>query len=611
MIYDSLVFCIHRFPSVRAGTKEDQTEVTSPEQALEMVRNYHAATKHSLHRLARSLGYLDWATQPDPFRRFESAGLMLFPFMQEDSSPPYDLLFQPDKISPQQVCLRTIGQFFELSMAVSAWKEYMGSRWALRINPSSGNLHPTESYVLLGPPETGGEIPGFGCGARICHYAPREHGLEIRADLASETWRALVDGFPPGAFFVGLSSIFWREAWKYGERAFRYCQHDVGHALAALRLSAAMLGWRLVLLEDMADAEIAALLGLDRADEFHKAEPEYPELLAVVIPSAVEQEIPLALRESAVKETRSRAEWHGRANVLSCDHVAWDAIDVVAAACEKPRTTFGETNLVRESSRSRLGHNPAELRRDPVRISPMNPLREALPARQIITQRRSAVAMDGETSISSEGFYQMLARTLPAGNSCIFVPPWDAVWTTPRVHLCLFVHRVDGLSAGLYVLVRDLSKKRALRDAMKPSFVWEKPENCPSRLPLFNLADGDCTKLAAQVSCWQDIAGDGAFSLGMVAEFDAPLREHGAWCYKRLFWETGMIGQVLYLEAEAAGVRATGIGCFLDDPMHEAFGLSGSSYQSLYHFTVGGPLEDARLTTLPPYSAERGKNEAS
>ena len=65
-----------------------------------------------------------------------------------------------------------------------------------------------------------------------------------------------------------------------------------------------------------------------------------------------------------------------------------------------------------------------------------------------------------------------------------------------------------------------------------------------------------------------------------------------------------MIGQTLYLEAEAAGVRATGIGCFFDDPVHELFGLQGRNYQSLYHFTVGGPIEDARLTTLPPYPME-------
>jgi hypothetical protein len=62
-----------------------------------------------------------------------------------------------------------------------------------------------------------------------------------------------------------------------------------------------------------------------------------------------------------------------------------------------------------------------------------------------------------------------------------------------------------------------------------------------------------------------------------------------------------MIGQTLYLEAEAAGIRGTGIGCYFDDEMHDLLGPSDRSWQSLYHFTVGGPVEDTRLTTLPPY----------
>ena len=65
-----------------------------------------------------------------------------------------------------------------------------------------------------------------------------------------------------------------------------------------------------------------------------------------------------------------------------------------------------------------------------------------------------------------------------------------------------------------------------------------------------------------------------------------------------------MVGQVLYLEAEAAGVRSTGIGCYFDDDMHRILGLQDRAYQDLYHFTVGGPIEDTRLTTLPSYPNE-------
>ena len=63
-----------------------------------------------------------------------------------------------------------------------------------------------------------------------------------------------------------------------------------------------------------------------------------------------------------------------------------------------------------------------------------------------------------------------------------------------------------------------------------------------------------------------------------------------------------MIGQVLYLEAEAHGIRSTGIGCFFDDPVHDILGLKDHEFQSLYHFTVGKQVEDLRLQTWPPYS---------
>src|SRR5207302_10205632 len=99
----------------------------------------------------------------------------------------------------------------------------------------------------------------------------------------------------------------------------------------------------------------------------------------------------------------------------------------------------------------------------------------------------------------------------------------------------------------------------------------------------------------------QKIAADGAFAAAMLAEFRAPLERFGPWFYRRLHWETGVVGQLLYLEAEASGIRATGIGCFFDDATHLAFRLAGDQFQVLYHFTLGGAVEDPRLQTSPPY----------
>ena len=182
------------------------------------------------------------------------------------------------------------------------------------------------------------------------------------------------------------------------------------------------------------------------------------------------------------------------------------------------------------------------------------------------------------------------------------VPPWDLLSWTPLIHIGVFVHRVDGLTPGLYLFERHPGTHDRLQAALGTGFAWTRPEGCPEHLPLFLLARRDFRDVARVVSCHQEIAADGAFSLGMIAEFGAPIRERGAWWYRHLHWEAGILGQALYLEAEAAGVRGTGIGCFFDDVFHDLLGLVGDRFQDLYHFTIGGPVDDPRLTTLPPYA---------
>jgi len=204
---------------------------TSPrDAALKKTFAYHEETKHHLERYARSLGYLDWADQPNPFREFPGAPRVELPLAQKEESPPFAELFSGQPRTAQALTRRTLGLFFELSLALSAWKETPGARWALRINPSSGNLHPTEGYALLPP------VEGIAAHGGAYHYLSRDHALELRC-----RWE---DAVAPGGFYLALTSIPWREAWKYGERAFRYCQHDLGHALAAVSFSAATLGWK-------------------------------------------------------------------------------------------------------------------------------------------------------------------------------------------------------------------------------------------------------------------------------------------------------------------------------------------------------------------------------
>lgn len=543
---------------------------------LGVIFAYHDRTKHHYHRSARSLGYLDWANQPDPFRRYAGAPVFQLPFDSAQSSPSYESLYT-DRACAQPLSVTTLSVFLEHALAVSAIKSYEGSSWKLRCNPSSGNLHPTEGYVILPP------LEGLSEHAGVYHYVSDVHALEQRCTFPEETMRNLLTSFPEGTFLAALSSIHWREAWKYGERAYRYCNHDLGHALAAFAFSAAALGWSCRSLDALDGESLGTLLGVGRNKDVEGCEPEYPETIIAVFPNDAHTQPSADLLVSAIAEV-AQSPWRGTANSLSDEHVDWEVIDAVTEASLKPETerkSFPSESATPEGSGWSHGCTAT--------------------AHTIFRQRRSAVAFDGVTGISRHSFFTMLARTLPKPGQV----PWNAWGEETAIHLGIFVHRVADLAPGLYCFVRCPEARVALQAAMQSNFSWDRPEGCPEHLPLCFLEAGDYRGTAAQVSCTQEIAGASAFSLGMIADFEGTITRHGPWYYPRLFWEAGMIGQVLYLEAEAAGLRATGIGCYFDDPVHDLFGLSGRTFQSLYHFTVGGPVEDTRLTTDPPYSAER------
>lgn len=541
---------------------------------LAVVHSYHQRTKHHPRRYARSLGYLDWSSQPNPFRIYEPTRCYPLDDIEPTPEPSLDDAFVAGGVPPRALDRSAVSQLFYDSLAISAWKELQGSTWSLRVNPSSGNLHPTEGYLITGP------VPGLLERPAICHYSPYLHVLEERTALEHSEWVALSEGLPGGSVLVGLTSIYWRESWKYGERAFRYCQHDVGHALGALAMAAGALGWKARLLEGVTDDELAVLLRIDRQEG---PEAEHPDGLVVLYPAgeALAREKQRSWRvPQALRERLASSEAEGRPNHLSTDHHPWPVIDAVSeATCRHslPARAFLHTGSYPAPPPTIHGH--------------------PVPAREIIRKRRSAVAMDGQTWLEKDVFYGILERLSAREEQ----PPQALFPWRPGIHPVLFVHRVRGLEPGLYILVRDPAARRRLEKAMRPEFSWSRVPACPERLDLFLLLADDTREAAQGIACQQEIASDGAFAVGMIAEYESPLESFGPWFYRRLHWEAGALGQVLYLEAEAAGLRGTGIGCYFDDLMHHLLGLSGRKFQSLYHFTVGGALEDSRLRTLAPY----------
>ncbi|HSG22086.1 MAG TPA: SagB/ThcOx family dehydrogenase, partial [Azonexus sp.] len=455
----------------------------------EVVRAYHARTKHRFDAYAEGPGQLDWDAQPAAFRHYAGAPLLELPLAADRYERSYGQLAKKPKneVAPD---LNSLGALLELAFGLSAWKSYGPNRWALRCNPSSGNLHPVEAYVLAA------NVPGLGDG--LHHYDPEFHALEGRALVASSA--------EPAWLAVGLTSIMWREAWKYGERAFRYCQLDVGHAVGALAYAAALLGWEVVPVA--MDAQVLRhCLGLDRPDDFPPSrfaftETEEPEILLALCGPRLSSPPAAQVLENWLKA----ADWQGKPSRIDpAPGYRWQAIDQVAAASRevisRPRTPS---------------------------FAPLPPLAPHLTtkgAAEIIRQRRSAQRFDPKPTLPKEVFYRMLDALLPRPQL-----PWLAQPTPTRIHLLLFVLRVDGLPSGLYLLPRTPAAAIELPAALLPAdqrFAERRPVadfdgDCPPHLGLIRLAEiglQELQRLARSLSCHQDIASTSAFSLGMLGEF--------------------------------------------------------------------------------------------
>jgi nitroreductase len=519
-------------------------------ERAQTVLAYHRRTKHRLDGYAAGPEALDWDAQPSPYRHFAGAPVTPLPLVSDGIDAPFAAVTGQHRVASAALEICSVAALLELSLGLAAIKEYGPDRWAVRCNPSSGNLHPTEAYVLADG------ISGLPDG--LHHYRPGEHALERRCTIRLER-RGL---------WIGLSSIMWREAWKYGERAFRYCQLDIGHALGAVAAACAVLGWRAHVVPASSSSEIGQLLGLDRPQNFGRAESEEPEVL-LFIETAPER---IGLESIPAPVCQGEANWSGIANLLDPHPMyRWPVIEAVADAS---RGTVKSLTL--------QGNAPA---------LPAPQVRAA----DIILKRRSAQRYARDYVLPRAAFARVLDSVAQLLRGTV-------------VHLLVFVHNVEGLERGLYALPQSPAAEPRLRAALDGDFAWQELPAMPEISSFRLLARGDFRKLVRPLSCHQAIAADACVTICMLAEFgDAVAAD--PWRYRQLHWQAGLIGQRFYLEAEALGHSGTGIGCFLDDEVHRLLGLTDERFQAVYHFALGRAIADARISSTFAYSG-RSRREA-
>ena len=139
------------------------------------------------------------------------------------------------------------------------------------------------------------------------------------------------------------------------------------------------------------------------------------------------------------------------------------------------------------------------------------------------------------------------------------------------IQLYLYAHRVDGLQRGVYRF-------------------W------PDRAELEQVKSGDQRVAAAALSLGQNLAGNSCVTFSMIGDLDRATRVLGDRGYRYVHFEAGAIGQRMYLAAEALGLGATGIGAFYDDEVHRHLNLTPHQGQVVYHFAIGYPVPDPRIS---------------
>ncbi|MGA7314398.1 MAG: SagB/ThcOx family dehydrogenase [Silvibacterium sp.] len=460
---------------------------------------------------------------PNPFRYYEGV-----PVLDLSADPPapeipaFDLLQGTSGTTPAGDGPAFLSQLLFYSAAISASKRVpsTGEKYALRVNPSSGNLHPTEFHFL-----TRG-LKGWPDG--LYHYDPSRHMAEQRGrgDFATKP----ASGSAPIVFV--LTSIVWREAWKYGERAYRYCLHDIGHAWQALALSARAIGCEHTAVGHFVDDDVARV--------FHLNSDEWPMLIVSLQGKAT------PVREA---DTRKAIWFSGQANQLSKETIVHPLINSIHFATKRSSsgTSFAES--------ASTGSGEIKL------PSPASSNRSFS---EVARMRRSALDfLGGKRSISLADLSAILA---------IAAQPLSADFACTRlIQLYLYVHRVDGLPPGVYRFWSECAELEKVRS-------------------------GNQRVAAAGLSLGQDLAGNACVAFSMVGDLERAARSYGDRGYRYAHFEAGAIGHGLYLAAEALGLGATGIGAFYDDEVHHHLNLVPNQGQVVYHFAIGYPVPDPRVS---------------
>jgi SagB-type dehydrogenase family enzyme len=402
------------------------------------------------------------------------------------------------------------------------WTTREGLVQHYRTAGGTGALYHLELYFVCGDLA---DLP-----AGVYHYAALDHTLrrvragDFRAALVQASGAEPAVAAAPAV--LAMTSTFWRNAWRYRERAYRHAFWDAGTSLAQILAVAASARVPATLVLGFADAAVNAVLDVEGTRESTVALVALGRAAAVQPPAPAVQRLDLPTRR------------------LSSAEVTFHALtDMHLASCLP-------TGAAAADWRSR------RFRRDaPQPVGPLTALRplpadalDARPPEQVIPRRRSTRNYDTDVEVPFAVFSTLLDRSTRGVASDVLVPG------APLTDLYLVVNGVEGLVPGLYLHHPGLGAVELLRE-------------------------GVFRAQATRVAADQRYAGDAHVNLYYLAHLPSILDRYGNRGYRLAQLEGALHAGKLHLGTHAVGLGAVGSTAF-DDEVIELFSphAAGKAY---------------------------------
>lgn len=481
---------------------------------------YHQATSYD--RSEMSGHFLDWANQPKVFKEYP--GITALPL-------PRDLQFPKGKLSavlgepkaddlPRPLELEALSLLLFLSNTHTARARYPEGDFFFRSAASAGALYPTEIYVASH------EVRGIDNG--LYHFAIQNHSLDPLRN--GEVLGLGQDEGGHLTFF--LTAIYFRSAWKYRARAYRYHLLDTGHVAENLIAALKASKFPFSVSYDFDDGEVNRLLGLD----------DQKEVALAVIDVPGRRGIPLEHRESFSSLSGSVLQ----ASRVSAKETDYPVIrEIHDAGILRAKSMEQRVRAEKEMIHG-LGITPETW--EPIGTSGSWP--EVIEYPDAVFRRRSRRNFV-KKALSKQGMDALLRSVCRNGGS-----PWDQ-----SVEVGFLVGQAEDRSPGFYLLDR---KREAWGLVAAGEFMARSTSICLDQAWLVN-------------------AGVHFLFLANLAVLEKTWGPRG---YRYAMLTAGRLGQRLYVAAEAMGMGCCGIGALYDGEAMEMLGLNQSS-RLLYVVAVG------------------------